>query len=66
MCPAYFENVPKIFLKMYKNFENLKFCEYCDILGFHSNETDRITMETSVRITREADVTIDLCSAATM
>jgi len=51
---------------MYKNFENLKYCKYCDLLGFHSNETGLITMETSVRITMEADVTIDLCSDATM
>jgi len=43
----------------------LKYCKYCDVLGFHSKETGLI-METSVRITMETDVTIHLCSDATM
>jgi hypothetical protein len=36
------------------------------ILGFYSNVKGMITMETSVWITMEADVTMDLCSKATM
>jgi hypothetical protein len=52
MCPKYFEKCTNIL--------NI------DILGVHSNETGLIRMETNVRITMEADVTIDLCSDATM
>jgi hypothetical protein len=53
-------------LKNVKNFANLKYFKYCDILGFHSSETGLIRMETSVRITMEAILTIDWCSEATM
>jgi hypothetical protein len=55
------ENVHKILLKIF-----FKIFKIRDIIGFYSNVKGLITMETSVRIKMEADVTMDLCSKATM
>jgi hypothetical protein len=52
MCTTFFENFGK-------HFQNI------DMLGFYSNVKGLI-METSVRITMEADVTMDLRRKATM